>query len=191
MQYQAVQSILIRSIRSDSLLDSFLVQMFGSRDAAFFIEALLKVRARDVYLVWNVPGWPRALMVSQPSVGDNRYVAVVKNQTLWILDYVSSSPNSVVPQEMWIPPNHSDWRPYVEQAHLCMPIFFLQHNGTIGLPLPRATVGDTECLRGANLTAPLGGAHYTHIRIAVSSLPLPSLLCLSPARRIVASQWPG
>ncbi len=191
MQYQADQSILIPFIRSDSFLDSFLVQMFGSRDAAFFIEALLKVRARDVYLVGNVPGWPDALMVSRPSVRDNRYVAVVKNQTLWILDYVSSSPNSVVPQEMWIPPNHSDWRQYVKQAHLCMPIFFIQHNGTIGLRLPRATVGDTAGLRGADIAAPLGGGHSTQIRIAVSSLPLPSLLCLSPAQRIVASQWPG
>jgi hypothetical protein len=72
-----------------------------------------------------------------------------------------------------------------------MPVFFIQNNGAIGLPLPRATVGDTAGLRNADLPAPLGGGHSTQIRIAVSSLPLPSLHCLSPAQRIVASQWPG
>ena len=73
-----------------------------------------------------------------------------------------------------------------------MPIFFIQNNDTIGLPLARAVaVGDTACLRRADLPAPLGGGHSTQIRIAVSSLPVPSLLCLSPAQRTVASQWPG
>ncbi|KAI0255941.1 hypothetical protein BJV78DRAFT_1107592, partial [Lactifluus subvellereus] len=73
---------------------------------------------------------------------------------------------SVIPQKIWSPPNQSDWRRYVEQATLRMPVFFVQNNGTIGLPLPRAAVGDTATLRHADRPAPLGGGHSTQIRIA-------------------------
>ena len=155
--------------------DGFLVRMFGHRDAAFFIESLLKMRANDVYVIGNVPGWPNALMVDRPSVADTRYDAVMmgNNQPLWLLDFVPLPVFHVVPQTIWTPPNQSDWRRYVEQANLRMPVFFVQNNGAIGLPLARATVGDTASLRNSDTAAPLGGGHSTQIRIAVSSsLPL-------------------
>ncbi len=95
-----------------------------------------------------------------------------------------------------------------------MPVFFIQNNGAIGLPLPRATVGDTAGLRNADLPAPLGGGHSTQIRIAVSSPfslspspspspfpPLPLPTCPPPrlfppsvsvsGLNVVISQWPG
>jgi hypothetical protein len=161
--------------------DGFLVRMFGERDAAFFIESLLKMNARDVYLVENVPGWPDALMVQRPSVGDTRYDVLANNSPLWVLDFIPRPIYRVVPQKIWTPPNQSDWRRYVEQSNLRMPVFFVQNNGTIGLPLARAAVGDTASLRRADSTAPLGGGHSTQIRIAVSSsshypLPPPSLV---------------
>jgi hypothetical protein len=161
--------------------DGFLVRMFGERDAAFFIESLLKMNAKDVYLIGNVPGWPNALMVQRPSVGDTRYDAVANNHPLWLLDFIPLPIYHVVPQKIWTPPNQSDWRRYVEQANLRMPVFFVQNDGAIGLQLPRAAVGDTASLRGADNAAPLGGGHSTQIRIAVSSsspcpLPPPSPL---------------
>jgi len=161
--------------------DGFLVRMFGERDAAFFIESLLKMNARDVYLVGNVPGWPDALMVQRPSVGDTRYDVMANNSPLWLLDFIPRPIYRVVPQKIWTPPNQSDWRRYVEQTNLRMPVFFVQNNGTIGLPLARAAVGDTASLRRADSAAPLGGGHSTQIRIAVSSsspypLPPPSLV---------------
>ncbi len=173
--------------------DGFLVRMFGARDAAFFIESLFNMKVDDVYLIRGVPGWSNAFMVNRTSVCDTRhgYDAMTNNLPLWILDFIPSPMYHVVPQKIWSPPNQSDWRRYVEQAHLRMPVFFIQNDRAIGLPLPRATVGDKVGLRGADIAAPLGGGHSTQIRIAVSSLPLPSLLCLSPAQRIVASQWPG
>ena len=159
--------------------DGFLVRMFGQRDAAFFIESLLNMNARDVYLVGNVPGWPNALMVQRPSVGDTRYDALVNNHPLWLLDFIPLPIFHVVPQKIWTPPNQSDWRRYVEQANLRMPVFFVQNDGAVGLPLPRAAVGDTTSLRPADSAAPLGGGHSTQIRIAVSA-PFPLLLLYSP-----------
>ncbi|KAI0305844.1 hypothetical protein B0F90DRAFT_930161 [Multifurca ochricompacta] len=55
---------------------------------------------------------------------------------------------------------------YVEQAHLRMPVFFVQSDGMVGLPLSRAVIGDTASLRHADKAAPLGGGHSTQIRIA-------------------------
>lgn len=150
--------------------------MFGRRDAAFFIESLLKVNVRDVYLVGNVPGWPSALMSQRPSIRDARVDAVdLNNRPLWLLDIVPPPMYNVVPQQIWTPPNQSDWRRYVEQASLRMPVFFIQNDGTIGLPLARALAGDRASLRSADMPAPLGGGHSTQIRIAVSTSPFPSL----------------
>ncbi|KAI9440607.1 hypothetical protein H4582DRAFT_1478631 [Lactarius indigo] len=147
--------------------DGYLVRMFGHRDAAFFIESLLKMNAREVHLISNVPGWHSALMVSRPSVSGTPPDALANNEhPLWLLDFVPQPQVTVVPQQIWTPPNQSDWRRYVEQAHLRMPVFFVQNNGVIGLPLSRAAVGDTSSLRNADRPAPLGGGHSTQIRIA-------------------------
>lgn len=156
--------------------EGFLTRMFGRRDAAFFIESLLKVPARDVYLVGNVPGWHTALMVQRPSTRDARVDAIdANNQHLWLLDIIPPPMYQVVPQQIWTPPNQSDWRRYVEQASLRMPVFFIQNDGAIGLPLARALAGDRASLRGADMSAPLGGGHSTQIRIAVSTSLFPPL----------------
>src|SRR6267142_586744 len=147
--YQNIMYGSIAFVRSDV----FLVRMFGERDAAFFIESLLKMNAREVCLIGNVPGWSNALMVQRPSVGDTRCDALANNDhPLWLLDFIPPGLPlgplyHVVPQKIWTPPNQSDWRRYVEQASLRMPVFFVQNNGAIGLPLPRAAVGDTASLR--------------------------------------------
>ena len=156
--------------------EGFLTKMFGRQDAAFFIEVLLKMDAREVQLVGNVPGWPCALLSERPSLGPDSIqeacaVLAPNNQPLWLLDFIPSHMYPVVPQKIWTPPNQSDWRRYVAQASLRMPVFFIQYNGTVGLPLPQALVGDRGLLRGAEKAAPLGGGHSTQIRIAVSTSP--------------------
>jgi len=145
----------------------FLTRMFGRQGAAFLIESLLKVNANDVYLIGNVPGWHNALMVQHPSIGGTRSDAVANDLPLWLLDFLSPmSMYHVLPQKIWTPPNQSDWRRYIEPAHLRMPVFFVRRSGALGLPLPRAVVGDTASLRGADNPAPLGGGNSTQIRIA-------------------------
>jgi len=147
--------------------EGFLTKMFGRRDAAFFIESLLKADVSDVYLIKNVPGWNNALMAQRPSIHDARVDAIdPSNRPLWLLDIVPPSMYDVVPQKIWTPPNQSDWRRYVEQASLRMPVFFIQNDGAIGLPLARALAGDRQSLRCADMPAPLGGGHSTQIRIA-------------------------
>ena len=170
--------------------------MFGRRDAAFFIESLLKVNVRDVVLYEKVPGWDSALMVPNPSINDGRYVAFApNNQPLWLLDIIPQPMYHVVPQKIWTPPNQSDWRRYVEQASLRMPVFFIQNDGAIGLPLVRALSGQRALLRCGDTPAPLGGGHSTQIRIAVSaalspplqlspSIPPPFFFPFSPSQRL-------
>ena len=149
--------------------------MFGRGDAAIFIESLLKTNVRDVFVYKNVPGWDYALMIPNPSINDGRYVAfTLNNQPLWILDIIPQPMDHVVPQKMWTPPNQSDWRRYVEQASLCMPVFFIQNDGSIGLPLVRALSGQRALLRCGDTPASLGGGHSTQIRIAVSTSLSPS-----------------
>jgi hypothetical protein len=144
--------------------------MFGRRDAAFFIESLFKVNVRDVFLFENIPGWHNALMVPNPPVNDGRYDAISpNNQPLRLLDIIPLPMYDVVPQKIWTPPNQSDWRRYVEQASLRMPVFFIQNDGAIGLPLVRALSGQRALLRGGDTPAPLGGGHSSQIRIAVST----------------------
>ena len=154
--------------------EGFLTKMFGRRDAAFFIESLLKADARGINLVGNVPRWPYALMSETPStaIQETDYIALTpNNQPLWLLDFIPSNMYQVVPQKIWSPPKRSDWRRYVEQAILHMPVFFIQDNGSIGLPLLQALNGDRALLRGAGKAAPLGGGASTRIRIAVSTYP--------------------
>ena len=134
---------------------------------------------RDVFVYENVPRWHNALMIPNPSIDDGRYVAFTpNNQPLWILDIIPGPMDHVVPQKMWTPPNQSDWRRYVGQASLRMPVFFIQNDGTIGLPLVRALSGQRALLRCGDTPAPLGGGHSTQIRIAVSTSLSPSFLGL-------------
>ncbi|KAH9967209.1 hypothetical protein BC827DRAFT_574340 [Russula dissimulans] len=147
--------------------DGFLARMFGQQDATLLIESLLKMNARDVRLVEKVPGWQNALMVQRPSSPDSRADTMANSRPTWPLDFIPSPTCRIIPQKIWTPPDQSDWCRNVEQANLCMPIFFVQNNGVIGLPLPRATMRDTmSTLRDADRTAPLGGGHFTKILIA-------------------------
>jgi hypothetical protein len=167
--------------------DGFLVRMFGQRDAAFLIESLFKTNARDLYLVGNVPGWHNALMVQNPSTPDAIPAAVMtlpssQSRHLWLLDFLPrpTATHVVVPQKIWTPPNQADWQRYVELSNLCMPVFFVHSNGTIGLPLTRASAGDTAMLHRADSPAPLGGGYSTQIRIAVGSTSASTCLSLFP-----------
>jgi hypothetical protein len=141
------------------------------------------------------------MMTQIPSTPDARVDALApNNQPLYLLEFIPLPIYHVVPQNIQTPPNQSDdWRRYVEQASLRMPVFFIQNDGTVGLQLERALRGDRAAMRFADMAAPLGGGHSTQIRIAVStspstSLPLPLTflrLGFSAKKNMVASQWPG
>jgi hypothetical protein len=93
----------------------------------------------------------------------------LSGRPLWLLDYSIAQTGTVVPQELWSPQNVNDFRQYVTEAELQMPIFFVQDNGCLGLPLGDALNGRCHTLRGAQMHAPLGGKTTTFIRIKVCS----------------------
>jgi len=88
---------------------------------------------------------------------------------LWLLDYSVMSIGTVVPQSLWSPRNVTDFRQYVTEAPLQLPIFFTQENGFLGLSLDDAFHGRCQTLRDARMQAHLGGKYTTYIRILVCS----------------------
>jgi hypothetical protein len=86
---------------------------------------------------------------------------------LWLLDYNIARTGTVVPQELWSPQNVNDFKQYVTDAELQLPIFFTQENGHLGLSLDDAANGRCHTLRGARAHANLGGKTTTFIRIKV------------------------
>jgi len=86
---------------------------------------------------------------------------------LWLLDHSVVRTGTVVPQTLWSPQNVNDFRLFVSDASLQMPIFFTHANGTLGLSLSDAANGRHQTLRDAREQAQLGGKVTTHIRILV------------------------
>jgi len=85
---------------------------------------------------------------------------------LWLLDHSVVPTGTVVPQALWSPQSVLDFRQYVSEASLQMPIFFTNENGIMGLPLSDAANGRYHTLRDAREQAQLGGRTTTHIRIS-------------------------
>lgn len=77
---------------------------------------------------------------------------------------------TVVPQSLWIPSNVTDRTRHVQDAELRLPIFFLNMDGRLGLPLDAAVIGRCDTLSNAQFPAPLGPQVTTHIRIGVSDI---------------------
>src|SRR5882762_10942507 len=62
----------------------------------------------------------------------------------WVLDYGVRSGGSVVPQQLWAPQGQGDRRRYVDQAQFRMPIFFVNMNGALGVPVMNAAAGHLQ-----------------------------------------------
>lgn len=77
---------------------------------------------------------------------------------------------TVVPQSLWIPSNVTDRTRHVQDAELQLPIFFLNMDGRLGLPLDAAVIGRCDTLSNAQFPAPLGPQVTTYIRIGVSDI---------------------
>ncbi|KAF8261612.1 hypothetical protein EI94DRAFT_1557192, partial [Lactarius quietus] len=75
---------------------------------------------------------------------------------------------TVVPQQRWLPANSVDFQRHVVDAVLQLPIFFFNHNGSIGFSLWDILRGCDRDLRNSNDFAPLGGKFTTRIVINVS-----------------------
>jgi hypothetical protein len=90
-------------------------------------------------------------------------------QPYWVLDRTVVPWGTVVPQTLWLSQSVIDRRQHVEEAGLQMPIFFESLNGSLGLSLDCAAIGQ-DGLVYAEQIAPLGNKASTYIRIGVSDI---------------------
>jgi len=83
----------------------------------------------------------------------------------WVLDHAVRNGGSVVPQQLWAPQGQGgDRRRYVDQVQFRMPIFFVNMNGGLGVPVMSAAAGHMQ-LRDAYLPPSPIDKTTTKIRI--------------------------
>jgi hypothetical protein len=150
---------------ADFLTDGYIPYTFTPQAAAHYLTLLFKANPSNIqtffhggaFLVLNQPtNW------TLPPLNFN-------GQRAWILDYHIRPGGSVVPQQLWFPQGQGDWRCYIEQAHLQLPMFFVTVDGNLGVPVGNAAAGQMN-LRGAGDPAPFGDKTTTKIRIGVCAL---------------------
>ena len=141
----------------DFLTFGYISHSFTPLLAEAHLYNLYKVDPKTVQAVQNEYG---AYLVSSPPW------LLVQGQPARIVDYAVRPGGTVVPQQIWFPHGQGDWRRYVEQADFHMPVFFVNADGSLGVPLVNAIAGQMS-LYGANQLAPLGDKTTTKIRIGV------------------------
>ncbi|KAA1468810.1 hypothetical protein DENSPDRAFT_878423 [Dentipellis sp. KUC8613] len=101
-----------------------------------------------------------------------RHVAIppnaltVENNRLLVIDYVVNwTMGTIVRQRLWRPRSEGDRRKHVTNAQLCLPIFFVHNNGTIGMTLEDAVQGRCDSLREVGIAPYMGNKSSTQIRI--------------------------
>jgi len=145
----------------DFLVDGYISYTFTPRAAEIYLAYLFKIDPAAVqaffnqgaYFVWNHP----PIVTPAPFISSTGHPA-------WLLDYRIRPGGSVVPQQIWFPQGQGDWRRYVEQAPLQMPLFFNNTDGSLGVPLVNATAGQMALL-GANQPVPFSDRSTAKIRI--------------------------
>jgi hypothetical protein len=157
------------------LAKNFLVKHFKVADSAS-IEAIPDPNGDGAYLVFNHPSY-----YSPPPL-------TINGRGAWVLDYDVKSGGSVVPQQLWFPQGEGDRRRYVDQARFRMPVFFVNRNGGLGVPVLNAAAGHMQ-LRDAHLPPSFMEKTTTKIRIGVCTWF--SLSYLFPITYHIGSQWPG
>ena len=146
----------------DLLIDGYVSQMFGPRDAEAYFS-LLTNKSQD--MLWEIVIPSESIFYAPaPSVPASDQ----HNQEAWAVDYVVKNTDSVVPQHIWTPRRPLDAQRYLHRESLRPPIFFAHKNcRSPGLSLRVAAAGNCMCLRGAEQIAPVGPSTHTQIRITV------------------------
>ena len=121
------------------------------------IETIPDPNGSGAYFVFNRPSFysPTPLTIN--------------GRGAWVLDYAVRAGGSVVPQQLWVPQGQGDSRHYVEHAQFRMPVFFVNMNGDLGVPVMNAAAGHMQ-LRGAHPLPLLFNMTTTKIRICVCFL---------------------
>ncbi|KAH9993742.1 hypothetical protein BJV74DRAFT_884337 [Russula compacta] len=154
------------------LVDGYISQSFSpNKDAEDYFGHLLKTDKSVIKhsyqtsptrdgsgVIFVAKAIPETLSTT-PSMQDSR------GRPLWLLDYSVIRSGTVVPQALWSPHNVNDFRQYVSEAPLQMPIFFMQENGILGLSLNDAADGRCQTLRDGRYSSARGKIYhaYSHL----------------------------
>lgn len=149
----------------DLRVDGYLSYTFTPQVVEIYLAYLFKVDPKRVQ-AFGVYHWPGAFFIADPPMNHCRPQHIGNGKYAWLLDYAIGRGGSVVPQQLWSPQGQGDWRRYVEQARLYIPVFFINTDGNLGVPVSHAAAGQMS-LRDAHEPAPLGDRTTTKIRISV------------------------
>jgi hypothetical protein len=152
------------------LVDGYISQTFNPINAELYFSYLLKTKSSGLTQLCEIMclSGTVSFLVQDVATRDPPPPALKDNcgRSHWLLDY-RIMPGTVVPQQLWSPQHGNDFKQYVTDAELQMPIFFTQEDGRLGLCLDDAARGRCNNLRGARTVAHLGGKTTTFIRIGV------------------------
>ena len=151
----------------DILVDGFLAHMFSPQDANAFFTLLL--RTPDFLGYYRVSYLRGVWYITQnvPHVQRSSLGVPTQNLSLALDFSIKGTQGTVVPQRRWVPADEVDFRRFVTEATLQLPIFFVNRNGGVGFWLPDILQGRDYDLHNRDCEASLGGVATTHIRINV------------------------
>jgi len=150
------------SLTRKFLTDGYISNSFTPLLAEALLYSLYKADPKTI-TAYKVRSGAYLVFITPPCYSPPSFT--VQGQPAWILDYAARSGGTVVPQQLWYPQGQGDWRRYVEQADFSMPVFFINADGTLGVPVVN-TVAGLMSLQGGNRPAPLGNKTTTKIRIS-------------------------
>ena len=151
--------------REDLLIDGYVSQMFGPRDAEAYFSSLLMSKPQHIQRHTVLPEGIFSV-AAPPGLESNQH-----NQEAWAIDYAINDMGRVIPQQIWSPRKPADAQRHGHHEQLRPPIFFAHKDDrSVGLFLREAAAGNCIRLRGAEQAARVGPSSHVQIRINVSSI---------------------
>ena len=168
----------------DYVLDGYISYTFTPRNLEGYLVKLFNVRNVDDIQAIRYQNCAFYVLNQPPH--NSLPPHSVSGRNAWLLDHAVVSGGSVVPQQLWIPPGQGDRPRYVDQVQLRMPVFFINANGSLGVPVMSAAVGNIQ-LHGT-FPPQLADRVTIKIRIGVCTCsfttdPITYYMC--------GLQWPG
>jgi hypothetical protein len=161
----------------DHLTDGYISYTFGPQNAEDYIRHLVNANPTPIWVVRHQSG---AFYTFNQPAADPHFIppaVALYGRHAWLLDYGvrlgQGFGGSVVPQQIWFPQGQGDRRRYVDQARFRLPMFFLNANGSLGVPVLSAAEGHMQ-LRDVVLPAQLADKSTIKIRINVCARSLPA-----------------
>jgi hypothetical protein len=168
----------------DFLTDGYISHTLGTPNTDSYLVRLFQIAATTlVQAIRHQSGAFYAL--NRPSYHIPPAISILGREA-WLVDYAVRPGGSVVPQQLWSPQGQGDQSRYVDRPQYRMHVFFVNMDGSLGVPVVNAAAGHMQ-LRGADLPPQLVDRTTIKIRIGVCVRSLPA--CSRHSSYV--SQWPG